>query len=293
MIRPRTAGEPLGIVAGGGELPKIVARSAAASGWRPRVVMVGDGLDHDWSDFGGRGFSWGRAGDAIAYMASEGVRRLVFCGTISVRPDFRSILPSLATLAILPEVLRVVRGGDDTLLRAVAKAFERRGFEFVAVHDIVPELLMPEGPLTGRLPGPSEVAALDRGFEAAILLGRLDVGQAAVASAERIIALEAIEGTREMLQRVADLKRRGKIGKAEACVLVKSVKPRQDLRFDLPSIGAATIEEAAAAGLCGIGLSAGRALVIGFDEIVAAARRHRMFLFGRPSQPERDEGNRA
>ncbi|MEF2073234.1 LpxI family protein [Consotaella aegiceratis] len=273
--------EPLGVIAGGGALPVIVAQHAAEAGWSPLIVAVGDGRQHDWSAFTHADISWNRVGDAMAYLRSHKVRRLVLCGTISVRPDFRSMVPSLRTLALLPEILRLMRGGDDTLLRACARAFGRRGFEVVGVHEIVPELLMPDGLLTARGPSPAEEKALARAFEAAAGLGLLDIGQAVVASAERVIALEGIEGTREMLQRVADLRRRGKIGSKEACVLVKSIKPQQDRRFDLPSIGPSTVAEAAASGLGGIGLTAGGALIIQADEVVAEAERYRLFVVGR------------
>lgn len=272
--------EPLGVIAGGGELPRIVADYAARHGWTPQIIAIGDGIASDWTPHASHAMPWGKVGDAVGLLEAKGVRRLVLCGTVSVRPDFRSILPSLKTLALLPQILKVVRGGDDSLLRKAAKTFERRGFELMAVQEIVPDLLMPAGNLTGSSLGADEDAALRRGFEASQALGLLDVGQAVVASKDRVIALEGIEGTREMLERVADLRRRGRLGPKERCVLVKGVKPAQDLRFDLPSIGLSTIEEAASAGLAGIALSAGRALIMRVDDVVAAARQHGLFLIG-------------
>ncbi|WP_102958458.1 LpxI family protein [Mangrovicella endophytica] len=279
-MQPRIPGEPLGILAGGGRLPHLVAAAAASHGWTPYIIALGDGRSEDWQGFHHRDYAWGRVGNAIAEMKARGIVRMVLCGTISVRPDFRSIFPSLATLRILPDVLRIVRGGDDSVLRAVTRFLERRGFEALAVHDIAPELLMPDGLLTGRGPTAADEAALERAMDAVRFLGRQDIGQAVVASADRVIALEAIEGTRAMLQRVADLRQGGKIGRTERCVLVKSVKPQQDLRFDLPSIGASTMEEAGRAGLTGIGLSAGHAILIDADAVLAAAGKHGLFLTG-------------
>ncbi|MCQ8782576.1 LpxI family protein [Mangrovibrevibacter kandeliae] len=285
----RSSPRVLGIVAGGGDLPRLVAQSATLNGWVPLLVRVGDGL-HQSLDIDSIEVPWGRVGDAIETLRGRGVRHLVFCGTISIRPDFRSIVPSLRTLALLPTLFRVVRGGDDTLLRGAARGFESRGFEVLAVQDIAPELLVPAGPLTSHLPGGRETAALDRAFAAAARLGALDIGQAVVASPDRVIALEGIEGTQEMLARVADLRRRGRIGRKEPCVLVKAPKPQQDHRFDLPSIGAATIELAAEAGLVGIGLGAGAALVIGLDDVLAAAARHGLFVIGRAAAGDGDAG---
>ena len=285
IVAPAFAGEPLGVIAGGGDLPRLVAEQAVLHGWTPTILAVGDGIGAAWLPSDAWPMAWGRLGDAFGHLKGRGVRRIVMSGTVSVRPDFRSILPSFKTLAMLPQIFRVIRGGDDNLLRAAAKAFEMRGFEMVAVQEILPELLMPEGPVTGLAPTEMDLVAMRRGFEAARVLGALDVGQAVVASRDRVIALEGIEGTQEMLARVADLRRRGRVSKKEHCVLVKGVKPGQDLRFDLPSIGTATIEQAAEAGLAGIGLSAGHALVIGIDDVIAAARTENMFLVGWPDLP--------
>ncbi|KQT60596.1 hypothetical protein ASG54_09135 [Aureimonas sp. Leaf460] len=279
-VAPARDGEPLAVIAGGGDLPRIVADMARQRGFAPRILAVGDGIGLDWAPYPASDMAWGRLGDAFGHLKSSGVRRMVLCGTVSVRPDFRAIWPSLKTLTLLPQIFQVIRGGDDSLLRAAAKAFEKRGFELLAVQEVAPELIMPLGLISRRGYSSAHEAAIRRGFEAAHALGALDVGQAVVASKDRVIALEGIEGTREMLGRVADLRRRGRIGSAEHMVLVKGVKPTQDLRFDLPSVGRATIEEAAAAGIAGIALSAGRALVIGFDDVVREADRNGIFVTG-------------
>ncbi|MFD2239003.1 LpxI family protein [Aureimonas populi] len=279
-LRPSCVGEAFGIVAGGGVLPRLVADAAAKAGWTPVVVAVGDGLSADWSGYDATPLGWGRTGDIFPFLRRRGVAHMVFCGTISARPDYRSLLPSLKTLALLPEILRIVRGGDDSLLRAVSKAFERRGFALHGVHELLPELLTPQGVLTTRAPGEDDRAALARAMEAATGLGSLDIGQAAVASADRVIALEGIEGTREMMARVADLRVRGRIGSRERCVLFKSAKPQQDKRFDLPSIGVETVEQAHEAGLVGIGLTAGASLLLDAQAIVARADASGLFVVG-------------
>lgn len=276
----------LGIVAGGGVLPRIVADAALANGRGPVVVVqIADAIGEDWSAYDSRPFAWGRVGDAIAYMKARGVKQLVFCGTVTKRPDFRSLIPSFATLRIMPAVLNIVRGGDDRLLRSLTRYLETtHGFKLLGVQDIVPRLLTPPGALTRRSPNKQEAAALVLGARAALRLGELDIGQAVIASNDRVIALEGIEGTRSMIERVADLRRAGRIGKSERCVLVKMKKPVQDERFDLPSIGVSTIEEAANAGITAIGVSAGHSLILGFDEVAAAAARHGIALIGLASE---------
>nr|WP_245319366.1 UDP-2,3-diacylglucosamine diphosphatase LpxI [Consotaella salsifontis] len=273
-------------MAGGGALPRIVAQEAAKQGWVPVIVAVADGRASDWSPWPHLSIPWSHVGEGLSFLRASGVKKIAIGGTISVRPDFRSMVPSFRTLSLLPDIFRAMRGGDDTLLRACTTAVARRGFEFVAIHDIAPKLLMSEGTLTRRQPSQREELALVRGFLAARRLGELDVGQAAVASPDRVIALEGIEGTREMLERVRGLRARGRIGDKEPCVLVKTVKPQQDRRFDLPAIGPSTIAEAAAAGLRGIGVSAGGALIIEADRLLSAAEVEGLFVVGRALPPE-------
>ena len=279
-LRPQRPLEPFGIIAGGGRLPHILAEAAASIGWAPIVALVGDADPFEWAGKTARAFRWGETGDLVTYLRKHSVRHVAFCGTVSKRPDYRAVLPTLRTLAMLPEIFRIMTGGDDRLLRAVSASFERRGFQLHAVHEVAPDILMPAGSITRRKPNDVEVQALKLGNEAAERLGALDVGQAAVASQDRVIALEGIEGTREMLARVTDLRARGRIARAERCVLIKTVKPQQDRRFDLPSIGLQTIGEAKAAGLVGIGLSAGAALVLGREDVVEAANAAGLFLNG-------------
>ncbi|MCE7027336.1 LpxI family protein [Jiella avicenniae] len=268
---PRFPGEPLGLIAGGGRLPRIVAEAARARGFTPIVVRIADAESDDWDGFDGGYFSWGRTGDAIRFLKRKAVARVVTCGTVSRRPDFRSMLPSFATLFLLPTAFRIVRGGDDRLLRNVAVFLKAQGLEPLAVQDVAPKLLAPTGPIAGRRPDAAEERALHLALNAARTLGSLDVGQAVVASQERVIALEAAEGTREMLLRVAELKTRGRIGRGERLVLVKAVKPQQDERFDLPSIGVSTIREAEGAGIGAIGVTAEKSLIIDCEALVTAA----------------------
>ena len=279
-MEPSFPGEPLGLIAGGGRLPRIVAEAARAGGFTPIVVRIADAIDDNWDGFDGGYYPWGNVGNAVRFMKASGVSRVVACGTVSRRPDFRSILPSFRTLVMLPTAFRIVRGGDDRLLRNVAAFLKAQGLEPVAVQDVAPRLLAPCGPIGGRKTDAAERAALALGLRAAEALGTLDVGQAVVASQERVIALEAAEGTREMLQRVAELKTRGRIGRGERLVLVKAVKPQQDERFDLPSIGASTIREAESAGIGAIGVTAEKSLIIDYEALVQAADEARIAVVG-------------
>ncbi len=129
-------------------------------------------------------------------------------------------------------------GGDDTVLRNVVRFFEDRGYRVLGAHAVAPELVAEAGVLGRVKPDAGASADVAKGLEAARLLGTLDVGQATVAVGGRVVAVEGIEGTDEMLARIADLRARGRLkSPARTGVLVKAAKPQQDLRVDMPTIG--------------------------------------------------------
>ena len=151
----------------------------------------------------------------------------------------------------MPAAIRtLLSGGDDTVLQMVIRLIEGNGRRVVGAHEIAPDLLAAVGPLGTAIPGEEDRRDINRAAEAAEMLGRLDVGQGAVAIGGRIVALEGLEGTDEMLERVAGLRAAGRISPRRRGALVKLCKPQQDIRADLPAIGVSTILNAKKAGLC-------------------------------------------
>ncbi len=150
----------------------------------------------------------------------------------------------------------------------------------IGVQDIAPDLLATSGALGRIKPSADDVADIARAAEAAEALGRLDVGQGAVSIGGRIVALEGVEGTDRMLNRVAELRAEGRISMKRKGVLVKLCKPQQDIRADLPAIGISTVINAEKAGLAGIAVQAGRALVIEREKMLAAANEAGLFVCG-------------
>ncbi|BBE70568.1 LpxI family protein [Oharaeibacter diazotrophicus] len=277
---PDPARPTLGIIAGGGSVPPAVARAAVAAG-RPVVVMAIAGeADSTVQAFPHHWVRWGEIGRLFDLLVREKVGEIVICGAVN-RPDFTSIRVDLGAVLSLPKILSLMVGGDDTVLKNVVRFFEDRGYAVTGAHAIAPELVAAAGVL-GRH-APDDAARLDvaRGFEAARALGGLDVGQASIAVGGRVVALEGIEGTDEMLKRVADLRARGRLkAPARSGVLVKAAKPQQDLRVDMPTIGPRTVEAAVAAGLGGIAVEAGRVMIVDRAATVAAADAARLFLAG-------------
>lgn len=222
--------------------------------------------------------SWGEIGRLFRLLEENGCREAVLIGSILRRPDFREIRPDLGAVKLIPRILRLMRGGDDGLLSGVARIFEARGVRILSPVDVAPELALPEGILVGRVQEESR-RDIDGALDVARAIGRLDVGQGAVAVLGRVVATEDAGGTDALLERVATMRANGTIA-GNGGVLVKCVKPQQDRRLDLPTIGPETAAGAQRAGLEGVAGEAGCALLAGRGETVEAFRRAGVFLAG-------------
>lgn len=271
----------LAIIAGGGRLPHHVAEAARQAGENPFVIPLTGEADGDWRDFDQRPLFVGDFAGITKTFRDNGIDRVVLSGGVRRRPEWRGIRPTLASLFRMPRVVRtLMQGGDDTVLKMVIELIESAGARVVGVQEILPSLLAETGPVGSVQPDEADVTDMKAAAEAATALGRLDIGQGAVAVGGRVVALEGPEGTDAMLARVALLKAEGRISVRRRGVLVKLCKPQQDVRADLPSVGPATIENAHAAGLAGVAVEAGRALVLERQAVIEAANRLGLFLVG-------------
>jgi DUF1009 family protein len=254
------------IVCGSGPLPTAVADAAigrgrgvfliAIDGWADRLSVAR--YPHAWIKLGQLGRVW-------RLMRQAGARDFVCVGGL-VRPSVRSLRLDWETVRLLPRLYRLFRGGDDHMLSGLGRMFEERGFRPVAAHDVAPDILLPEGALTRRQPSAQERVDAAYGLSLLDAMGPFDIGQAVVVSGRRVLAVEAAEGTDQMLSRVAELRANGRINlPAGTGILVKAPKPQQDRRFDLPSIGPKTVDLAVKASLAGIAVRSGG--VIGVDPV--------------------------
>lgn len=277
-------GPPVAILAGRGALPPLVAAAAARRGRAPIIFAIAG--EADATAFGSlpvHVMRWGEVGRLFRVAAHAGCKEAVFIGAIASRPDYRTIRPDLEALKLVPRILQLMRAGDDGLLSGVAAIFEERDLKLISALDLAPDLALPEGVLTGQTP-PDLLADVGKAAEAARLIGRLDIGQASVAVGGRVVALEDAGGTDALLERVAALRQANRIARSGG-VLVKCMKPNQDRRIDLPTIGPETAEKARNAGLQGVAAEAGRTLLAGRAETVEAFRRCNVFLLGLGESP--------
>lgn len=271
---------PVAIICGGGGFPLAVARAAQASG--RRVVLIGlrgvadpaiETYPHEWVKIG-------EVGRFFRLLSERGVKELCLVGSFT-RPDLSELSFDFGAVKRLPDLARMLRGGDDHVLRAVARFFEGEGYALRGAHEIAPELVAPAGVYGKRKPSASALEDARAGFACCAALSPFDVGQAAVVVNGRVVAVEAAEGTDALLERIALLRAQGRLHlKGAAGVLVKAPKRGQDLRLDLPAAGLRTIALAAAAGLEGVALAAGKTLTLDRDEMIRRADTADLFLMG-------------
>ena len=277
-------GAPVGLICGNGGLPLALVERLRASGRAAHVIAIRGEAEPELLQRADAVLGFGEIGRLFKGLKRAGCRDLILIGGIARRPDFTSILGDPGTLRRLPKIIKAMSGGDDSLLSKVIGIFEGEGFTVVGLQDLAPDLLAGRGQLGRHAPSPEALADLALALEAARRLGDLDIGQGAVAVGGRVVALEGAEGTDAMLQRCADLRANGRIrAKSPSGVLVKTVKPGQDLRVDLPTIGPKTVANARAAGLAGIAVQAFGALVADETETIKAADEAGLFLLGFPA----------
>lgn len=283
---------PLGLIAGGGVMPIRVADAAHKSGRAVFCILL-EGFTNpaDYHRFPHETVPIWRVGRMIELLRGRGISDIVLAGRIT-RPSILSLRFDAEGLRLSAKLgRRAIFGGDDSLLSAVLGVARGEGFRPLGAQQLLGELLIEEGLHTTRAPDATAGADIARGIAVARALGEADVGQGCVVQQGLVLGLEAIEGTDAMLARCATLRREGPGG-----VLVKLVKPRQDVLVDLPAIGPDTIRAAAAAGLAGIAIEArtlnAGTLVIDRAETISLAEAAGLFLLAlRPADYLASQGD--
>ena len=271
----------LAIVAGAGPLPISLAKAAIAEGRDVFVIGIEgfagpeiEAFPHAWNRLGAMGAF-------LRLLRESGCKEMAMLGAVT-RPDIRKLSLDMTAIRLLPKFRTWIKQGDDGLLRGLSSYIEQEtGLRIVGAHEVAKGLRAPEGVLTNVAPTEQHKSDIAVAIRAAQAIGALDIGQGAVACRGIVLALEAAEGTDAMLERVASLPAHLHGSKtAREGVLVKLPKPGQERRMDLPTIGVRTVEKAAAAGLAGIAVEAGGALVDNIEAVVATANRLGLFVIG-------------
>lgn len=270
----------LAIIAGGGEVPLLIAQGEANAGRRPFIVEVTGFADQDYTPYDRAAYPVTKIGGMQKAMRDAGCDAVCFIGRIT-RPDFKSLMGlDTAAMALLPKITQAARFGDDALMRVIIDSFEHKGLRAVGADEALGSLVPEAGILGAVAPESSDMADIRKALQIARTIGAHDIGQGAVVANGLVLAVEAQEGTDSMLARVAELPEnlRGSPGN-RAGVLAKTPKPQQERRVDLPTIGLRTVDGASRAGLAGIVVQAGSALIPRRDDTIAAADAAGIFIY--------------
>lgn len=272
---------------GAGALPHAVIEGCEAAGY-PVFIAQLSGVDVTVpGNIPTATFGLAKFGAMTKAFRKQGCTHICLAGNVS-RPDFKTLKPDMKGLRRLPGAVSAARSGDDALLRYILQTFEAEDFTIIAPQDLCAHILMPDGNLGAVSLSRAHRADTEKACRVAREMGRLDIGQAAVVAEGLVLAVEAQEGTDAMLARVCDLPQtvRGTASTRRG-VLAKMVKPGQESRVDLPTIGLPTVELAIRAGLAGLVTEGGQSFVLDKADVIKAADAAGIFIAGLPRAPKK------
>jgi hypothetical protein len=273
----------IGIIAGNGRFPFLALQGARSLGHDVTVVAVKEEAFADLEQAAREAHasyhsvSLGHLGKCIKILRQDGVSQAVMAGQVKHAKIFSGIVPDLTLLSVLTK-LRA--RNTDALISAVAEVMRKEGIELLDSTVFLGPLLAKEGQLTRRAPDETERADLAFGYRMADEVAGLDIGQTVVVKDKAVVAVEAMEGTDAAILRAGELAGGG-------VRVIKVAKPNQDMRFDVPVIGVATIDIMRRAGATAISVDAGRTLVIDGDQVFKAADEAGIAIVGRPRAEQR------
>jgi UDP-2,3-diacylglucosamine hydrolase len=268
----------VGIVAGWGSFPIEVAEHCRARGYEVYIAAIKGHADPKLGQFAEdmKWFGVAKLGGQIHFFQRHGVQQITLAGKLFKDKilfhgfGWLEHFPDLTCLRTLYRsfITRSNDTRDDTILGAVAGAFTKRNMQVVPATDLAPQLMVNEGCLTRRKPNRRETLDIEFGWQIARQMGGLDVGQSITVRDQTVLGVEAVEGTDALIQRTGQLCPRG------GFTLVKVAKPKQDMRFDVPTIGLRTIENLIRAGGHTIAIEAHRTILVDREQTLAYANQH-------------------
>lgn len=275
---PLNAPPPIGLIAGWGRYPVVIAHALKAAGHAVHCVGLKNHADPQLKEICDGYYASGVAhiGHQIGFFRRRGITQATMAGKVFKhkvlfgRWGWLSLVPDLRTIKMFFPLFIAGKKDrrDDTLLSAIVDEFARCGIELAPATNFAPNLLVKQGLLTRRTPTAAERADIEFGWQMAKEMGRLDIGQSVAVKGRVAIAVEAIEGTDECIRRAGQLCQQG------GFTLVKVAKPQQDMRFDVPTIGIGTIESLVAARGKVLAIEASKTIVIDQDQVVRLADEH-------------------
>jgi DUF1009 family protein len=272
-----------GLIAGNGRFPFMVVEGARRAGVSLSVAAIREETDPKLEDEVER-LTWvgiGQLGKMIRFFKGEGVEKAIMAGQVKHVQIFSRAVPDARMLKML---LNLPRRNTNSLIGAVAAELASEGIDLIDSTFFLQDYLPRAGTLTNRKPNAAERADVEYGLEIAADIARLNLGQTIVVRGKACVAIEAMEGTDETILRAGELLRGGKQAQKRlrltsgSLTVLKTSKPDQDMRFDVPVVGRPTIETMIAAGATCLCISAGKTLMFDRDEMIALANKHKLAI---------------
>lgn len=267
----------LGLIAGNGRFPFLVLDAACAEGHEVTVIAAREEAFSELTEAAARHhapihwISLGQLGKCISLLKESGATHAVMAGQVKHTKIFGGIVPDLTFLSVLKEL---GSRNTDGLIGAVAKVLRDKGIELIDSTSLLTPLLAGTGVLTARPPSEDEQKDFAFGYPMADAIAGLDIGQTIAVKHQAVVAVEAMEGTDEVIGRAGQLAGAG-------VRVIKVAKPNQDMRFDVPVIGLATIQAMQRAGASALSIDAGKTLIFDRDAVIAAANQAGIAMVGR------------
>ncbi len=253
-----------GLIAGNGRFPFLVLEGARSQGIEMAVLALKEEASPELAQAAKRvqWVSLGELSKAIEFLQSEGVTRAVMAGQVKHNKIFSAIRPDWKLAKLL---ISLPRKNTDSLIGAVAKVLEDEGIQLVDSTLFLKPLLPDAGVLTRRAPNEHEAADIAYGLGVARQIAAMDIGQTVVIADRACIAVEAMEGTDETMERAA------RFANGRPLVVVKVSKPKQDMRFDVPVVGLPTVETMRRTGATALAIDATRTLLFDRAKLIEVA----------------------
>lgn len=265
---------PIAIIAGRGDLPKMLIDECQKNGRKFSLFLLESEIyQNDYSAFNPSYLKWGAVEFFLHKLREDKIENLVFVGAVN-KPNFSAIKVDKKGAVLIAKILANKILGDDAVLKTVISFFEKEGLKVLSIDKLLDCVISTKTTLTKHQPSVENFAEISLGIKAIKAFSKFDVGQSLVVAQKQIIAVEALEGTDEMIQRCQNLT----TDYRQNAILVKMKKTKQSTKADLPTIGVKTIKNAVAAGIIGIAIQANSTLVLQKDEVIKAANEAGIFL---------------
>lgn len=264
----------LAIIAGRGDFPMLAIKKCIKNNINFKLFLLsGESYTHDYSPFFPVTLKYGQIAEFIEINKKLNITNILMIGAVT-KPDFKSISVDKKSAILLAKILTKRILGDDTVLKTVIKFFENEGFKVIKINDFIDDLVVNKGCITNITPTIGNDHDIKIAKEAIAKLSDYDIGQSLVIAQHQIIAVEAAEGTDQMINRISTLP----IDYKNSAILVKLSKVKQSEKADLPTIGIDTIKNCIKNNITGIAIEAGKTLIIDKEDVIRMANENKMFI---------------